>query len=149
MCSSDLELNVASGITSAATLSGKALSITTDAPNGFTGSGSFSGNLSVGNHLFVTSYSNLAQLNVDSVEVHNSLHANDTISANTFTVSKDLSTGNLTASGNTNLGNVTASGNLSAGNINGGNLVSASYLSGDGYLISNLTVPAEIGRAHV
>ena len=56
--------------------------------------------------------------------------------------------GNITVNAQpniTSLGTLTTlgvSGNISAGNINGGNLVSANYLSGDGYLISNLTVGA-------
>jgi hypothetical protein len=56
----------------------------------------------------------------------------------------------LTAVGNTTMtvsgsganvtGTANISGNLSAGNIAGGNLVSANFISGDGYLLSNLTI---------
>jgi hypothetical protein len=122
--------------------------LTINSGPGYAGSGSFEGNLSVGGQLFVTGYSNLGQLNVSSVTVHNNLGANGTISANYISASYNVTasnmsaSGNLSVSGNTTLHATTVTGNITAGNINGGNLVTANYISGDGYLLSNLTVPA-------
>ena len=58
-------------------------------------------------------------------------------SSNTL-VLVDNSSGNTIATFTDGL--IDVNGNITAGNINGGNLVSANFLTGDGYLISNLTV---------
>ncbi len=120
--------------------------LTINSGNGYTGSGTFDGNLSVGGQLFVTGYANFTSINLGQ---YVSLDAgSSTINARYIGVERTLTTanlsvsGNLSATGNANFSVADISGNLTAGNINGGNLVTANYLAGDGYLISNLTVPA-------
>lgn len=49
---------------------------------------------------------------------------------------------NITSVGT--LANLSVSGNVAAGNLNGGNLVSANFFSGDGGLLSNLSISTGI-----
>jgi hypothetical protein len=59
---------------------------------------------------------------------------------------------NLTVTGNATVGNISSNivsaftanitGNITSGNITGGNLITANFFSGDGHLISNLTIAA-------
>jgi hypothetical protein len=82
------------------------------------------------------------------------------VTANTTTVNANLDVGNraniggnLNVSGTTNVqalnskdisanGNVNANGNITSLNANLGNLVTANFFSGDGYLLTNLTIAA-------
>ena len=143
-------LTVNANINTTTTLNARNLVITQDIANGFYGGATLAGNMSVGSNLFVSGYSNVGQINAGGIQVGDSLNANNTVSANTVSSAITLSTsGNLSVSGNTTLNNRTnvnanlnVSSNINAGNINGGNLVSANFFSGDGYLLSNLTIPA-------
>ena len=51
-------------------------------------------------------------------------------------------TGTFTSTGVANTGALTVNGNVTAANASLGNAVSANYFIGDGYLLSNLTIPA-------
>jgi hypothetical protein len=51
-------------------------------------------------------------------------------------------TGTFTSTGVANTGALTVNGNIVTANANLGNAVSANYFIGDGYLLSNLTIPA-------
>ena len=143
-------LNVNSDITANGTISANTLNINADAPNNKAGSGSFDGNLYVGTYLFVSGYSNLHTINASSLNLSGSIDSNATVHGNYVTAALGMSTANLTASDATidsliaNAftvnGNADINGNLSTNNLNGGNLVTANFFSGDGYLLSNLTV---------
>jgi len=134
-------LTVNANINTTTTLNARNLVITQDIANGFYGGATIAGNMSVGSNLFVSGYSNVGQINASGIQVGDSLNANNTVSANTISSAITLSTsGNLSVSGNANLSRLAVSGNITSGNIDGGNLVSANFFSGDGYLISNITV---------
>ncbi len=51
-------------------------------------------------------------------------------------------TGTFTSTGVANTGALTVNGNIVTANANLGNLASANFFSGDGYLLTNLTIPA-------
>jgi hypothetical protein len=93
------------------------------------GTGNFTGNLAAAAY-----YGPLANGN-SNVQIA-SANGNVTLTAVGNTTMTISGTGaNITGTGN-------ISGNLSAGNINGGNLVTANFISGDGYLLSNLSITA-------
>jgi filamentous hemagglutinin len=132
-------LNVNAAVTANGAITGESLLIRKVA--GLAGTATIEGNLFAEDNLFVTGTSNINQINVNNVLVRNSLQANNTVSANTISSAITLSaSGNLSVSGNANLSRLAVSGNITSGNIDGGNLVSANFFSGDGYLISNITV---------
>jgi filamentous hemagglutinin len=147
-------LTVNADITANGAITGETLLIRKVA--GLAGTASIEGNLFAQSNLFVSGYSNVQHINAASIQVAGSINANnnisadDTMSANAVTSVFTLSTsGNLSVTGNTTLNNRTnvnanlnVSSNITAGNIDGGNLVSANFFSGDGYLLSNLTIPA-------
>ena len=94
------------------------------------------GNLSTGGSLSVTGNANIGNLGISGL-----LSITGNLSAG------NLSTGGkLTVTGNANVGNIGAAigvftGNISASNATLGNLASANFISGDGYLLTNLTIP--------
>lgn len=134
-------LTVNAGITGN-TLTAKNLTINQDVANGFAGSASIANNLGVGN-LLTAPTANVGTINASGSILTPSLTANNTVSANTVSSSITLSTsGNLSVSGNANLNVLTVTSNITSGNISGGNLVSANFFNGDGYLLTNLTIPA-------
>jgi filamentous hemagglutinin len=142
-------LNVNASVTANGSLNANTLNINADPSNNIYGSGSFDGNLYVGTYLFVAGYSNLHTINATSLNISGSIDANATVHGNYITATFDISASRnvnvddtLTVNGNSVLHRTTVNGNLTADNIDGGNLVTANYLSGDGYLLSNLTIPA-------
>ena len=94
------------------------------------------GNLSTDGSLSVTGNANIGNLGITGI-----LAITGNLSAG------NLSTGGvLTVTGNANVGNIGAArgvftGNISAANATLGNLASANFISGDGYLLTNLTIP--------
>jgi len=147
-------LSVNANVTASGALSAKGLNISADTANGnnYTGSGSFEGNLSVGQNLTVVGIANISSVNVSGT-----MRANGTASANYITATITTTTANLIVTdtaniattninilnaNSANINGTVSAGNLSATNINGGNLVTANFVSGDGYLLSNLTITA-------
>ena len=94
------------------------------------------GNLSTSGALSVTGNANIGNLGITGL-----LAITGNLSAG------NLSTGGrLSVTGNANVGNIGAAiglftGNISAANATLGNLASANFISGDGYLLTNLTIP--------
>jgi len=95
------------------------------------------GNASLGNLVTSGSGGNIANANV--------------ISANTFTASGNITANNINTTGSGgNIGNAnvisantfTASGNITAGNANLGNSVTANFFTGNGSLLTGITVSA-------
>ena len=141
-------LNINANVTANGSLNANSLVINSDTPNGYYGSGSVDGNFSVGTYLFVSGYSNLHTINATSLNISGSIDANNTVHGNYVTATFDITASrnlyvddNLTVSGNTSLQRTNVNGNLNAINVNA-NLITGNFLVGDGYLISNLTVPA-------
>jgi len=93
------------------------------------GTGNFTGNLAAAAH-----YGPLANGN-SNVQIA-SANGSITLTA----VGNTIMT--ITGTGANIAGTANVTGNLSTGNINGGNLVTANFISGDGYLLSNLTISA-------
>lgn len=119
------------------------------------GTATIEGNLRAQANLFVSGYSNVGLVNAGYINVSDSIDANNTVHGNFVTATFDITAsrnlivdynisagGNLSITGNSTLRKTNVIGNLTASNIDGGNLISANFLAGDGYLISNLTVPA-------
>lgn len=121
--------------------------------------GNVTGNFFIGNGSQLTGITanavnaaNITGTTLSSNVVSSSLTAVGTLT--TLSVSGNANVGNIgtagliTATGNVIAGNlvtagvVSATGNITAANVSGGNLVTANFFQGDGYLISNLTVPA-------
>ena len=111
----------------------------------------FEGNSSFERSITVTNYANVGTIYAGYIQSHGSIHANANISANGISAAIQLSGANISG---TNLsvttGNITTvnattanvSGNLNSGNATLGNLATANFFSGDGYLLTNLTLGA-------
>ena len=95
------------------------------------------GNLSTTGKLSVTGNANIGNIGTSGLIV----------ATGNITGGNLITGGILSVTGNANVGNIGATvgvfvGNISAGNATLGNLASANYFSGDGHLLSNLTIPA-------
>ena len=111
----------------------------------------FEGNSSFERSITVTNFANVGTIYAGYIQSHGSIHANANISANGISAAIQLSGANISG---TNLsvttGNITTvnattanfSGNLKSSNANLGNLATANFFSGDGYLLTNLTLGA-------
>jgi hypothetical protein len=99
------------------------------------------GNLISANFITGNGYllSNINGANVSGIvaNANYSAFAGSSLTAGTVTTNAQP---NITSVGT--LSNLTVSGNIAVGNISGGNLVSANFFSGDGHLLTNLTIAA-------
>lgn len=126
--------NAQPNITSVGTLTGLAVSGNITAANVSVTSGILSGNGS--------GLTNLAGANVTGT-VANAMYATTAGSATTANTAATVTTNaqpNITSVGA--LSSLSVVGNLSSGNANLGNLVTANYFSGDGSLLTNISVGA-------
>ena len=141
---------------------GGALGVTGNATiaNISTGTMAATGNITGGNITtagIVTATGNITGGNITTAGI---VTATGNVSGGNITTAGNVSGGNITtagivtATGNVSGGNITtagemsANGNITAANITGGNLVSANFFSGDGHLLTNLTIAGSIANGN-